>query len=458
MELAERRARRTYAQGLVSALTDKGVVAVATTFVDNSGITRVKAVPVARLPELAAWGVGASTSFDVFRFDDVVVMPATGEGPVGDSRIIPDLSRLVELHAQPGWAWAPGERYDQDGEPHDQCSRLLLRRIVDQLAADGSSVKAAVEVEWAVSRADGDEFRPASSGPAYGMTRVTELADYCRDVLVALAAQGVEVEQLHPEYGAGQFEVSVAAASPVDAADTSVLVRTTIRAVGQRHGLRTSYAPKVLAADVGNGGHVHVSLWRSGQNLMTGGSGPMGLAEPGAAFAAGILARLPALLAIGAPGVASYLRLVPSHWAGAFACWGWENREAALRLVTGSAGSAGDTANLEVKCFDLHANPYLLLAGLLVAGSAGVTGKELLPEPVDVDPAVLSPSDLAERGVARLPTSLQESLDAFLADQTLTTAFGSPLVDSIAAVRRSEIEHFDGAADEMITAATRWTH
>ena len=101
---------------------------------------------------------------------------------------------------------------------------------------------------------------------------------------------------------------------------------------------------------------------------MAGGDGPCGLTPVGEAFAAGILDRLPALLAIGAPSVASYLRLVPSHWAGVYACWGLENREAALRMITGSAGSSEWAANLEVKCLDLTANPYLLLAGLLAAG------------------------------------------------------------------------------------------
>ena len=85
-------------------------------------------------------------------------------------------------------------------------------------------------------------------------------------------AQGVAVEQYHPEYAPGQFELSVAAESPVHAADTSVLVRQTIRSVGQRHGFRTSYSPKVDTAGVGNGGHVHLSLWREGRNLMAGGT------------------------------------------------------------------------------------------------------------------------------------------------------------------------------------------
>jgi glutamine synthetase len=51
-----------------------------------------------------------------------------------------------------------------------------------------------------------------------------------------------------------------------------------------------------------------------------------------------VLERLPALTAISAPSVASHLRLVPQRWAAPYQCWGLENREAALRLVTGSAG------------------------------------------------------------------------------------------------------------------------
>ena len=458
MDLAERDRRRTYAESLLDALAEKGVAVVATTFVDNSGVARVKSVPLARLPQLASWGAGFSTAFDYFRFDDWVAAPATGEGPVGDLRIIPDLSRIVPLSGQPGWAWAPGERYRQDGRAHDQCSRLLLRRLVDELASEHLTLEAAFEIEWVISQGDGNDFTPAATGPAYGMTRITEVSDYCRDVLTALADEGVEVEQFHPEYAAGQLELSVAASAPVEAADTSVLVRTTIRAVGEAHGLRTSYSPKVDVAGVGNGGHVHLSLWRDGRNLMSSGRGPFGLTDTAVSFAGGILSRLPALLAVGAPGAASYLRLVPQHWAGAYACWGLENREAALRMVTGSTGSSDWAANLEVKCFDLQANPYLTLAALVAAGSAGIAEGAHIPEPIDVDPAVLSAADLAARGIARLPQTLRASLDAFLADETLTTAFGRPLVDSLKAVRESEIELFDGATAEEIAAATRWVH
>jgi glutamine synthetase len=431
---------------------------VATTFVDNSGITRVKSVPASRLPQLAAWGVGASTCFDYFRFDDWLAAPLGGTGAVGDLRILPDLRRLVPLAAQPGWAWTPGDRYRQDGQPHGCCNRLVLQRLVEDAAAEGLEIKAGFEIEWVISVGDGDDFVTAAVGPAYGMSRVVGISDYARELIEALSAEGIEVEQFHPEYAAGQLELSVAAESPVDAADTSVLVRSTIRAVGRRYGYRTSFSPKVEADGVGNGGHVHVSVWREGENLMTGGNGAFGLRPDGEAFGAGILHRLPALLALGAPSVASYLRLVPSHWAGAYACWGLENREAALRMITGSAGSGHWAANLEVKCLDLTANPYLLLAGLLAAGLNGVAAGARLPEPVDVDPAALPSEELERRGIQRLPTSLRQSTDALAADQVLRDALGSALLDSVLAVRESEIELFAEASAEEVVRALRWIH
>ncbi|MFF5262678.1 glutamine synthetase [Actinomadura viridis] len=462
----ERARRGERAAAIAADLPVKDIVAVALTWVDTSGISRTKAVPPTGLRDAATWGVGMSPVFDAFLLDDSIVAGRYAGGPVGDLRLHPDLDRLVPLAGMPGWAWAPAERFTQDGTEHPIDARGVLRREAARLASQGWSVRAAFEVEWAVSRGDGEDFVPACRGPAYGMTRITELSGYLRDLLHALAETGVSVVQVHPEYAAGQLELSVAPEDPVGAADTMVLVRETIRAVSFRHGLAASFSPKVLAEGVGNGGHVHLSLWRENAakgtegtgNAMAGGDGPYGMTGAGEAFVAGILDRLPALLAVGAPSVASYLRLVPSHWAGAFACWGLENREAALRFVTGPAATSSRSANLEVKCFDAAANPYLALAALLAAGRAGIGAGSVLPEPVDVDPASLDPAERAARGIAALPSSLEESVRAFEADPVLRAALGEAVADTVAVVRRGEIALFDGAAPEEIVAATRWRH
>lgn len=428
----------------VPELRDRGVRGVILSYVDTAGINRIKTVPLSRLDHAARWGAGMSPVFDVFLSDDSITSTDRLGSPDGDLRLRPDLDRLVVLAAQPGWAWAPVDRYTQDGDPWIADQRGFTRRMVDRAAAEGVSFRMAIEVEWAVGR-DDDDFVPACRGPAYGMIRLVELSDYGRDILAALEDQGLQVEQLHPEYAAGQFEVSVAATDPVRAADDSVLVRQTIRAVSQRHGLRVSFAPSVVAGHVGNGGHVHLSVWRNETNLFGGFP-----SSEGGFAAAGILAHLPALLAVGAPTPASYLRLVPSHWAGVYACWGVETRETALRYVPGTAGLAG-ASNLEVKCFDLAANPYLLLGSLVAAALDGLADRRPLPAPVTGDPVHLPDA-------ARLPTTLDDAVEAFAGTPMLREALGPVLFDAVIAVRRAEADRLRGADPHDVVAALRWVY
>ncbi|MBB5955701.1 glutamine synthetase [Saccharothrix tamanrassetensis] len=443
MDTAERDHRHARATDLLDGLADRDVVAVAITWVDHSGITRVKSVPLRRLPDAAANGVGVSPVFDAFLLDDTIVAGRHAGGPVGDLRLHPDLDRITVLAGQPGWAWTPADRHDRRGEPHPQDERALARTMTDRLAVHGFEVKAGFEVEWAVGHGGTADFRPATTGPAYGHARQVELSDYCVDLVAALAEQDVDVLQFHPEYAPGQFEVSTAPEDPVHAADTAVLVRETIRAITIRHGMRASFSPKVVAEGVGNGGHLHVSLWRDHRNLFAAQDRPHALGPDAESFAAGILRHLPALCAIGSPSVASYLRLVPSHWAGAFAAWGVENRETALRLVEGR--------DLEIKSYDLSANPYLVIAATLAAGLAGIVDDARLPEPAEVDPVHLADA-------RRLPTSLTEAVRAFEDDEVLAEAFGAEFAATIADVRRGEIDRFADASPEEVARVTRWRH
>ncbi|MFF8015119.1 glutamine synthetase [Streptomyces sp. NPDC007929] len=446
---------------LSGELTGRGVHGVVLAYVDTAGIGRVKTVPTARLAAAAAWGVGMSPVFDTFLANDSIVTTDVLGSPDGDLRLYPDLDRLVVLAGQPGWAWAPVDRVTQDGERHPGCTRTFLRRIVTEAAErHGLTFKAAIEIEWSVARGDapGDAFVPATTGPAYGATRQIELGDYTADLLAACAAQGVDVEQVHPEYAAGQFEISVGAVDPVAAADRSVLVRQTVRAVAQRHGLRVSFAPAVTGRGVGNGGHVHLSAWRAGVNLHAGGEGRYGMTARAESFTAGVLAHLPALTAVTAPSPASRLRLKPSQWAGVFTAWGRETRETALRVVTGTAGLRDRAANLEIKPVDLAANPYLAIGSLIAAGLDGLTSSAVLPDETTGDPAHLGEAAAAARGVRRLPDTLERSVEAFRDDEVLRTALGPVLADAVIAVRRGEQESVAGLDDDQVAAAYRWVY
>jgi glutamine synthetase len=449
--------RERTGRALADALAADGVDGVAFTYVDNAGVTRVKSVPVGGLARAAGWGVGMSPVFDVFCVDDSITAGRLAGGPTGDLRLYPDLDRVVRLAAQPGWAWAPVDRFSQDGEEHPGCQRGFARRMASAAAAAGLDVRMGFEIEWALGSGDGDDFRPACSGPAYGMTRMVELSDYCRDLMVALTAESVEVLQLHPEYAAGQFEVSTAALDPVGAADHVLLVRETIRAVSRQHGLAASFAPAVVAGLVGNGQHLHLSVHRDG-NLLAGGPGPCGITAAGESLLTGVLEALPALCGVGAPSVASQVRLVPSHWAGVYRCWGRENREAALRLVTGSTGETDTAANVEVKCFDASANPYLVVGAVLAVLLESVDRGLRLPPEVTGDPAAMDPAELERLGVERLPESPEATLAALEKSDLLKTAMGEWLFDAFTAVRRAEIALFADSTPDQVVAASRWRY
>ena len=458
MDTRWREEQERKARTLTFGLSEDGVEGVALSYVDNAGITRVKSVPVEKLPHAASWGVGMSPVFDVFCVDDSITSGRIAGGPGGDLRLHPDLDRLTRLAAQPGWAWAPVDRYTQEGEEHPGCQRSFARRAAAEAVDDGLDVRMGFEVEWVVGTDEEGEFHPACRGPAYGMTRMVELSDYCRDLLTALAAESVDVLQLHPEYAAGQFELSAAPLEPVAAADQVLLVRETVRAVSRRHGMDASFAPAVVAGLVGNGQHLHLSLRHGGVNLLDGGYGRYGMTGEGESFLAGVLETMPALTAILAPSVASHVRLVPSRWAGAYQCWGRENREAALRLVTGSTGETDVASNAEVKCLDASANPYLVVGAVLTVGVAALDQGLTLPEEVSGDPATMAPVDLQRLGVERLPETAEAALDLLDGNDLLKKAMGEYLYDAFTAVRRAEVALFADATPAQVVAATRWRY
>src|SRR6185437_11646965 len=227
----------------------------------------------------------------------------------------------VPLAGQPGFAWTPGRQFLVDGERSPYCPRGVLERTVERAAAAGFEVKAGYELEWFVGHAGG-ELAPAHAGPVYSPHAMLAVDEFAAQLLADLAANGISVGQLHAEYGLAQMEVSIGVSDPVAAADLQMVTRQTIHAAARRHGLRASFAPLVDLAAAGNGWHIHSSVSRDGRNL---------------------------LASVAAPSVPSLLRRRPGYFASAFAFWGVQNREAALRLIPASALVPEDAANVELK-------------------------------------------------------------------------------------------------------------
>jgi glutamine synthetase len=408
-------------------------------YVDHGGIVRGKAAATRRLDERIDSGIGHTRAMMAMSMMDEL-SSVEGMGPVGEVRLKPDISTFVTLPYAPGAAAMLADQVNPDGSPWDGCARTFLKQAIAELAGEGYEVQASLEPEFSLGRYEGASFTPIDESLCYSATGFHLAHDYTVDLVDALIKQGLEVEHYYPELGHGQQEVPIRHASALRAADNHVLLRETVRAVAIRHGLWASFAPKPLPKQAGNGAHLHASLWADGANAFADPADKYGLSALGYHFIAGVLAHLPGLVALTCGTVNSYRRLAPQMWSGAFACYGPDNREAALRICSpiGSLGSV----NLELKPIDSTGNPYLALGAFIYAGLDGIRRSLSPGEPLLVDPAVLSSAERDRLSVAGLPSSLGAALDALERDSFLMSALGPLRSTAYLAVKRSEQEHF----------------
>ena len=285
---------------------------------------------------------------------------------------------------------------------------------------------------------------PLDEALCFATTGMTLSARVIDDIIAAFEAQGMGIDQYYPELGHGQQELPIRHADALRAADNQVYYRETVRNVAYNHGLYASLAPKPWADQAGNGAHIHFSLWdKAGRkNAMYDPRDEYGLSQLGYHFIAGILDHLPALLALTCPSVNSYRRLQPHFWSSAFAVWGPDNREAAVRVPSKFKSDPSGSTNAELKASDASSNPYLAMGGLLAAGLDGVRRKLTPPAPVLVDPGNYSDAEREALGIKRFPTSLGAALDNLEKDSVLMDALGPGLARSYIAVKRLEQETF----------------
>lgn len=415
-------------------------------YCDNGATIRGKTSALGGLPGRLVDGIGLTVAMMAMNALDQL-QPVAGMGPVGEIRLVPDPASFAVLPYAPGSAAMSCDMITADREPWGACPRSFLRRMAGRLAAQGWRLRASFEAEFTLARrGEGGAYAPFDETLCFSSIAMAQAAPFVSELVAALEAQGLAVEQYYPELGHGQHEISIRHDEALRAADNHVKLRETIRGVAARHGLLASLAPKPFADQAGNGAHIHFSLWDAdGRNLFYDRSAPDGLAQLGRQFMAGVLAHLPALVALTCPSVNSYRRLQPQTWSSAYTAWGHDNREAALRVASPFWSDVEGTTNLELKAADSSCNPYIALGGLIAAGLDGVERGLDPGAPTEVDPATLGDEERAARGLRRLPASLGQTLDQLEADAVLTEAMGELLARSYLAVRRSEARAFAGA-------------
>ncbi|TML59297.1 MAG: glutamine synthetase [Actinobacteria bacterium] len=427
------------AHEVVKQADEAGLRLVRFIWCGNDGTIRAKSSARNGLEGRIASGIGLTVAMQAMNGLDQL-QPVDGMGPVGEVRLVPDPDTFRVLPYAPRTGAMLVDHVTLDGAPAPVCQRSFLKRMEERLGERNLRLEVAFENEFSLAtRVDG-QFVPIDSGLCFSTISATAAQDYLDELAEALDAQGIVLEQYYSELGHGQHEISTGHAPALRAADEQILVRETIRGVAARHGLVASLAPKPWPDNAGNGGHIHFSLWDADANWnrFHDPKAPDLLSGDARAFIAGVLAHLPGLCGLTAPSFNSYHRIVPQYWAGAFVCWGHDNREAPVRVPSVFRGMEEASTNAELKAADASANPYLAVGGLIAAGLDGLERGLEPPEPVEVDPATIDEEERDRRGIDRLPATQEDALHALAADELLLDALGPTLADSYLAVRRSE--------------------
>jgi glutamine synthetase len=434
---------------ILDACRTRAVRLVRFLYCDNGGVVRGKATHIERLADRMRTGIGLTVAMQAMNSLDQL-QPVEEMGPVGEIRLVPDPETFTVLPYAPHTAAMLADHLRLDGQPYEAGPRNFLKRMSARLAERGMVLSCAVENEWSLATQRDGRHVPVDESLCFSTVGMAASAEVTDATVAALEGQGIQVEQYYAELGHGQQELSVAPRPAVRAADTQILVRETIRGVAARSGLVASLAPKPWPDQAGNGAHIHFSVWDGdGQrNLFHDPAGRFGLSRLAEQFIAGVLAHVPGLLALTAPSVNSYHRLLPQHWSSAFVCWGPDNREATVRVPSTFWGMEQASTNLELKPTDASCNPYLAFGGLIAAGLDGIERQLEAPEPLSVDPATLPDREREAAGAHRYPTTLEEAIRSLEDDQVLIEALGDLLARSYVAVRRSEWEAYSAMPEE----------
>jgi glutamine synthetase len=344
--------------------------------------------------------------------------------------------------------------YMPDGQPFAGDPRAVLRRQVERARELGYTFMTGPELEFFMLRRSGELAaggRPGSNGhvplvetlphdqAGYFDLTTDEAANVRKEMVEALEELGIVVEASHHEVAIGQHEIDFRYDTAMRTADNAVTFRTTLKAIAQRHGLHATFMPKPFHGINGSGMHTHQSLWSvdGKTNLFFDPADEYQLSEVARSFMAGLLAHAPGMIAILAPLVNSYKRLVPGFEAPVYISWARINRSALIRIPQASRGKP-EATRLELRCPDPSCNPYLAFAAMLAAGLDGITRKLALPKPVEENLYHFDDAMIQKQGVRTLPGSLAEALEEFAADELIQEALGPHVCEWFLEAKRAE--------------------
>jgi len=334
-----------------------------------------------------------------------------------------------------------------EGEYHPICPRNQLKRMIDRASSAGFASRMAFEYEFFVFKEtpasaaakhyrDLEPLTPGNFG--YSLLRTFSMSDLFNELMDHCANHGINLEGLHCETGPGVWEAAITVDDALAAADQAALFKVLTKSFFQKRGMIATFMAKWSMDYPGQSGHLHQSLVTTDgtRSVFFDDQDSSGMSDLMRHYVAGIQTHLPALLAMTAPTINSYTRLVKGAWAPTASTWGIENRTTALRVIKGSAKSQ----RVEFRIGAADANPYLTAAATLGAGLLGIAAKLPLGDAIQGNAYEVQDSLPSAQ---QLPANLLDATRAFEASDAAIELFGQAFVEHFAASRKWEVREYE---------------
>ncbi|MBB6409081.1 glutamine synthetase [Mesorhizobium sangaii] len=359
----------------------------------------------------------------------------------GDLKLMPDLSTLTVVP----WEEDPTaavicDLVHQDGRSVEFTPRNVLKRVLAAYDKRGLKPVVAPEIEFYLVRKNPDPDYPLTppvgrsgraigGGAGYSIAGVNEFDELIDDIYHFSEGQGLEIDTLIHEEGAGQLEINLRHGDPIELADQVFMFKRTIREAALKHEIYATFMAKPIQGQPGSAMHIHQSIIdkKTGKNIFSAEDGSE--TEDFFHFIGGMQKHVPNALVMFAPYVNSYRRLTQAASAPVNNKWGYDNRTTAFRVPRSDPAAR----RVENRIPSSDANPYLALAASLACGLIGITNM------IKAEPPVLTTANAAE---IDLPRSLLEAVDLFEGDEELCALLGKSFAATYAAIKRAEFETF----------------
>lgn len=387
--------------------------------------------------------------------DSVFIQTVTGDYPEDEHLGFWNFAELdMQLVADPKaaylvpWADEPTAQIIHDcrymnGEAVELSPRHVLKQVLALYEERGWKPVVAPEIEFYLVKTNTDfdypleppvgrSGRQETGRQSYSIDAVNEFDPLFEEMYDFCEQQGLGIDTLIHEEGAGQMEVNFQHGDPLLLADQVVIFKRTMRETALRHGMYATFMAKPMADEPGSAMHIHQSVVNieTGENLFA--SQPSAPNNLFTHYIGGLQRYMGAAMPFFAPNVNSWRRLMPSASAGSAptnAEWGYDNRTVGLRVPI----DVPESTRVENRLPGVDANPYLAMAATLTCGYLGML-QQLEPRP----PLVHS----SPHGAYSLPTNILNALDMLRDCQPLIDILGERFVHSYIAVKRAEYDAY----------------